>query len=113
MPVPVYEVLVRSFVFIRLGEFHTVFFGKAFNLSVTEHRKSRHCNHKRTDAEVFVVLAELRNGSVFVRIVHKVYVAFENLRIKFNRVLYGITVFLVFLFFEHIHKRRVVNAVHS
>ena len=105
--------MVRRFVAVGFGEFHTVFFGKAFNLSVSEHRKSRHRNHQRTDAEVFVSLTELRNRRIFVGIVHKVYVAFEDLRVEFYRILNGITVLLILLFFEHIHEGGIVNAVHT
>ena len=109
----IHKILVRSFILVCLGEFHAVFFGKPFNLPVPEHRKTRHRNHQGTDTEIFVVLSELRNRRVLVWIVHKVYVAFQDLRVKFYRVLNGITIFLVFLFFEHIHESGIVNAVHT
>ena len=113
MPVAVDKILVWSFVAVSLGKFHTVLFFKSFNLAVAEHRKTRHCNHQCTYTKVFVILSELGNGSVFVRVVHEVYVALKNLRVKLNRILYGIAVFLVFLFLEHVHECTVVNSVHT
>ena len=76
VPVTVYKVLVRCFILVRLCEFHSVFFSESFNLAVAEHRKSRHCNHQCADTKIFVIFSELGNCGVFVRIVHKVYIAF-------------------------------------
>ena len=113
VPVSVYKILARLFVLVSFGVFHSVFLGKAFNLAVTEHRKARHSNHQSTDTKIFVAITKLGNGSFLIRIVHKVYIALKNLRIKGDCIFYRLTVFLIFFFFEHVHKGRVVNAVHT
>ena len=107
------QVIIWSFIPIRLLIFHSVFFGEAFNLTMPEHRQARHCYHKRTDTEILVAFSELSYGSFFVGVVHKVDETAQNLRIKFKRVLDRLAVFVVLFFFEHVHKRAVINAVHT
>ena len=113
MPVTVNKPLVRFFVFIGFCIFHAVLFFKAFNLSVTEHWEPRHSNHECTYSKIFVAFSKLCYGCFLIRIVHEVYVALKNLRIKGDCVFYSVTVFLVFFFFKHVHECTVVNAVHT
>ena len=75
LPVAVYQAFVGLFVAVGSRVFHSVFFFKAFDLAVAEHRKSGHRDHKSADAKVLVALSELRHGGFFVGIVHEVYVA--------------------------------------
>ena len=107
------QIVIRCFSPICFLIFHAVFFGKAFYLTMPEHRKTRHCYHECTDTEILVAFSELSNGSFFVRVIHKVDKAAQYLRVKFKRVFDCLAVFVVFLFFEHVHKRAVVNAVHT
>ena len=107
------QVLVRLFVAVGPGVFHAVLFFKAFNLAVTKHGKAGHCCHQSADTKILVALTKLSYGSFFVRVVHKVYITLENLRVKGNCVFYSLSVFVVFFLFEHVHKGRVINAVHA
>ena len=110
---PVYQPLIGFFVPLRAGKFHSVLFIKSFDLSVTDHRQSRHGRQKQADSEVFIAFSELFGGGFFVGIVHEIDVPFKNVGIKLQRFPNQITVFRVFFFFEHIHESAVVNAVHS
>ena len=107
------EAFVGNFISICARIFHAVLFFEAFDLAVTEHRKSGHRNHECTHAEIFIALAELSDGGLFVGIVEEVDKALEHLRIEAQRIFYRIAVFLIFFFFEHIHERAVVDAVHT
>ena len=102
--VTVHESFVNLFILVCACIFHSVFFFKAFKLTVSKHRKTWHCDHESADSKVFVSLSELCNCSFFIRIVHEVYIALENLRVKFDCVFYSVPVFLVFLFLEHVHE---------
>ena len=75
LPVGVYQAFVGLFVAVGAGIFHSIFFFKAFDLSVSEHRKSRHCDHQGANAKVLVALSELGHRGFLVGIVHEVYVA--------------------------------------
>ena len=113
MPVTVYKILTWFFIFIRFCILHTVFFGKSFDLTMSEHWKTWHCYHQGADTKVFIAITELGNCSFFIRIVHKVYISLENLRVKINCIFDSITIFLIFFFFEHVHESRIVNTMHS
>ena len=80
---------------------------------MSEHWESRHCYHEGTYTKVFVSVTKLSKSSFFVRVIHKVYVTLKNLRIKGDCIFYCVAVFLVFLFFEHVHECRVINTVHT
>ena len=75
LPVAVYQAFVGLFVAVGARVFHSVFFFKAFDLAVAEHRKAWHRYHQRADAKVLVALSELRHGGFLVGVVHKVDVA--------------------------------------
>ena len=73
--VPLYQTGVHLLIVISATVFHTVFFFKAFNLSVPEHRQPRHCHQHGANTEILIVTAELRHGGLFIGIVHKIDIA--------------------------------------
>ena len=113
MPVTFYQIIPWLFILVGFCIFHAVFFCVAFNLTVAKHWKARHSNHKSTAAKIFITITKLSNCSLFIRIVHKVYITFKNLWVKGDCIFYSLSVFLVFFFFKHVHKSRIVNTMHT
>ena len=111
--VTVHQSFVNLFVLVCTGIFHSVFFLVAFKLTVTEHWKTRHCDHQSADTKIFVSASKLGDCCFFIRIVHEVYVALEDLRIKLDGVFYGVAVLLVLFLFKHVHEGGIINAVHA
>ena len=111
--VAVDEILIGRFVAVSPRVFHAVFFFKALDLTVTEHRQARHCRHKSANAEIFVAFSELCDRRFFIGVVHEVDISLQNLRVKIDCVFDRLAIFVIFFFFEHVHERRIVDSVHS
>ncbi len=93
---PLYQIRIRLLVPISLAKFHPVLFRIALDLAMPEHWKTWHGRHHGADAKVFIFLTKLVDCCTLVRVVHEVYVPFEYLRIKFQRVFDHQSVFLIF-----------------
>ena len=111
--VAVQQSLVDLFIPVGLFVFHTVLFAEAFQLSVSEHGQTGHGGHQQADAEVFVTVTELLVGCLFIRIVHEVHIALQDLRVKFQRVLQHHAVASVVLVTQQVHEGAVIYAVHA
>ncbi len=108
-----HQVTIRAFVPIGTPEFHTVLFGKALDLPMAKHRQARHGGHQDADAEIFIAFPELVHRGTLIRVVHEVYVTFEDFGVELNGVFYHQAVFLVLLIPQHIHESAVVDPVHA
>src|SRR5487761_1403941 len=106
---PLDQILIGSFLITRSLVLHAISFREGFNLPMTKHWQSGQRRHQGAHAEIFVSSSELIDGSSFVWIAHEVDIAFEDVRIEFNRIFYHRTVFFIFLVAQHIHKRTVVD----
>ena len=80
---------------------------------MAEHGKPWHGYQQGTYTKVLVPIPKLGDGSFFIWVIHEVNEPFKNLRVKVERILNGLTIFLVFLILEHVHKCAVVHAMHS
>ncbi|MBA7659949.1 hypothetical protein ES703_67945 [subsurface metagenome] len=78
-----------------------------------EQCQSGHGSHHKADPEVFVALTELHNSGFFIRVVHKIYIALQNLRIKLQGIFYQAAVILILFILQHIHEGAVIDPVHS
>ncbi len=77
-----------------------------------EHWQPWQGDHHRTYPKVLVFLAELVHSGPFVRVVHEIYIPFEDLGIKLECVFHDQSILGVFLVAEHIHEGAVINTVH-
>ncbi len=107
------EPVVRRLVVARPLILHSVFFGEALDLAVTEHRQAGQGRHQRRYAEALVALAELVNCRAFIRIAHEVHVTLHDVGIEFERVLDDRAVLGVLFVAHHVHERAVVDAMHA
>src|SRR6185369_3724874 len=105
--------IIRTLVIVGATVLHSIFFGIAFDLTVTEHGKTRKCRHQGTDAEIFVPLPKLLDRGLLVGIVHEVDVALENVGIELEGVLDYAAIVGVLLVAQHIHECAVVDAMHT
>ena len=63
---------------------HAVLLGEALDLTVTEHRQPGEGGEQHAHAEVLVPVAELRDRSILVGIVHEVDEPLEHLRLELD-----------------------------
>src|SRR4030043_213970 len=108
-----HQILIRLFVPFGIPVFHPVFFGKSFNLAMSEHREPGQGYHHRADTKIFILLAELRHSGFLVRIAHKIDKTLEDLRIKFERIFHYGPVLCILFILQHIHEGAVIDPVHS
>ena len=111
--VPLDERAVARLVPLRAAVLHAVLLVQALDLTVAEHREAGHRAHQRADAEVLVVVAELRDRGVLVRVVHEVDEALQDLRLEVEDVLDRLAILVVLLALQHVHECRVVDTVHA
>ena len=76
---------INLFIPISFPVFHAIFFGEPLNLSMTKHRQSGHCDHQDTNSKLFITFPKLFNRSLFIRIIHEIDIAFEDIRVVFKR----------------------------
>jgi len=81
---PVQQLRIDILIPISFTIFHTVFLFKALNLTMPKHRQPRHGNHHGTNPKIFVPFSELFYRGFLIGIVHKIDIAFKNIRIKFQ-----------------------------
>ena len=105
--------LVWFFIVVCPLILHTIFFPVAFDLAVSYHRQARKSGEKSSYSEVSVIRAKLGDGSIFVRVIHEVYISLENLWFKLQSLFDGISIFLVLLILEHVHECAVIYTVHT
>ena len=104
---------IGSLIHLWAAEFHPIFFGKAFDLSVTKHGQTRQGGKHSADAEIFITFSELLDGRFLVRVVHEVDITLQNLRIELKRILDGEAIFIIVFVAQHVHERRVVDTMHA
>ena len=80
---------------------------------MTEHGQTGQGGKHGCNAKIFIAIAELLDGSLFIGVVHEVDVALEDLRIELERVLDRQAILGVVFVAQHVHERRVVDAVHA
>ena len=111
--VPANQPLINLFVPIGTLVLHAVFFVKALDLTMAEHRQTGHGYQQNAGAEILPLRTELGNRRFFIRVIHEIDEALENFVIEFQHVFDGFTVLGVFLGLEHVHKSAVVDPVHT
>ena len=111
--VAVQQALIYLFIPVGPFVFHAVLFRETFQLSVAEHRQAGHGGHQQADTEIFVAGTELFLGGLFVRVVHEVDIALQDLRVEFQSVFEHHAVAAVVFIAQQVHESGVVNAVHA
>ena len=94
-------------------ELHAVALAEALDLAVAEHRQPRQRREQGRRAEGLVAGPELLGRGLLVGVRQEVHEPAEDRRVELERVAHDLAVARVVLVAEHVHERRVVDAVHA